>query len=209
MTAGASTLADDQPDRRARRRAAKRQVIIAEAWALAERDGLAAISLRDLAARVDLRQPSLYSYFESKLALYDAMFADANRMLVETIRRLPELDDPKAALVQFVRATVGFSSDNIVRHQLMFDRTIPGFQPSEHAYRPAVEFFELGAQRLAAVGVWKPADLDVFTSLVAGLARQQVAKDPGGTRWMVLIPRVVDMFLSDIDRRRDVDGSSS
>jgi hypothetical protein len=72
-----------------------------------------------------------------------------------------------------------------------------------------VEFYDLGAQRLAAVGVSKPADLAVCTSLVAGLARQQVAKDPGGTRWMVLIPRVVDMFLSDIDRRRDVEGSSS
>src|SRR5689334_18289176 len=153
MTAGASTLADDQPDRRARRRAAKRQVIIAEAWALAERDGLTAISLRDLAERVDLRQPSLYSYFESKLALYDAMFADANRMLVETIRRLPELDDPKAALVQFVRATVGFSSDHIVRHQLMFAGTTPAFHPPDQANGPAVSSSTWAARRLAAFGV--------------------------------------------------------
>ena len=35
--------------------------------------------LRDLAAMVGLRQPSLYAYFDSKHALYDAMFAEGNR----------------------------------------------------------------------------------------------------------------------------------
>ena len=57
------------------------------------RDGLAAISLRDLAAQVDLRQPSLYAYFDSKLALYDEMFADGYHQLLEVIRRHPEWAD--------------------------------------------------------------------------------------------------------------------
>ncbi|MCU1404157.1 MAG: TetR/AcrR family transcriptional regulator, partial [Glaciihabitans sp.] len=83
MTAVAQTGAD-QPgtDRRAVRRAAKIAVIVHEAWALSRTEGLAGIPLRDLADRVGLRQPSLYAYFDSKLALYDAMFADANRQLL-------------------------------------------------------------------------------------------------------------------------------
>ena len=68
-------------DRRRERHLARRSAIVAEAWALARRDGLAAISLRDLADQVGLRQPSLYAYFDSKLALYDAMFADGNRQI--------------------------------------------------------------------------------------------------------------------------------
>lgn len=192
----------DRPDPRSRRRAAKQREIIEQAWLLAERDGLGAISLRDLADRVDLRQPSLYAYFDSKLALYDAMFADANETLLNTIRGLPQLDDPRAALIQFTRACVEFSSRNIVRHQLMFERTIPGFEPTAAAFEPALEFYRVGAEYLAALGTVDQEDRDVFTALVAGLAHQQVANDPGGDRWIRLIPRTVDMFLADLDRRR-------
>jgi AcrR family transcriptional regulator len=53
-------------DPRARRREATMQRILEAAWELAAEQGLAGISLRDLAAKVDLRQPSLYSYFEAR-----------------------------------------------------------------------------------------------------------------------------------------------
>src|SRR6184192_3259454 len=96
----------DGGDRRQRRREAKRSTIVAEAWELARRDGLAAISLRDLAARVDLRQPSLYVYFDSKLALYDAMYADGYDQLLETAAQSPPPDDPREALVHFVELCV-------------------------------------------------------------------------------------------------------
>lgn len=204
---GNGTMARFDP--RARRREIKRRGIVAEAWLLAERDGLGAISLRDLADRVDLRQPSLYAYFDSKLALYDAMFADANEMLLSVIRGLPALHDPRAALVQFARACVEFSSRHIVRHQLMFDRTIPGFEPSATAFEPAIEFHRLASEFLAATGPVDEADGDVFSGLISGLAHQQVANDPGGDRWVRLIPRTVDMFLADLDRRRRSGGSST
>src|ERR1700678_2877305 len=99
-----------QADPRERRRQAKVSAILAEAWALAHRDGLAAISLRDLADRVDLRQPSLYAYFDSKLDLYDAMFADGNRQLLEFVARHTTVEgDPAGALTEFVRVLVQFS----------------------------------------------------------------------------------------------------
>src|SRR5271156_4285445 len=97
-----ATTGTDQTDRRVRRREAKRATILAEAWALAHRDGLAAISLRDLADRVDLRQPSLYAYFDSKLGLYDLMFADGNGQLLDLVRSLPSNSGPGEALVEFV-----------------------------------------------------------------------------------------------------------
>src|SRR5579875_3202316 len=103
------------PDRRQVRREAKRAVIIEEAWRLAHSDGLAAISLRDLADAVGLRQPSLYVYFASKLDLYDAMFANGYRQLLEFIgmKRYPK--DPRQALGKFVADTVQFSTNDVVR----------------------------------------------------------------------------------------------
>ena len=171
-------------DRRAQRREAKRAQILDAAWTLAHRDGLAGISLRDLADLVELRQPSLYAYFESKHDLYDAMFAEGNRQLLDLVADLELSPDPRAAATEMVHLLVQFSTDDIVRYQLLFQRPIPGFEPSAASYALAVEFFEFGRQRLAAAGVTDPEDFDVFTALVAGLADQQVANDPGGDRWV-------------------------
>jgi AcrR family transcriptional regulator len=197
------TETSTESDPRRRRHEAKRATILAEAWTLAHRDGLAAISLRDLAERVDLRQPSLYAYFDSKLGLYDLMFADGNRQLLDLVKCLSGTGGPRAALVEFVEALVRFSTEDVVRHQLLFQRTIPGFEPSATSYALALEFYDVARQKLAAAGASDPADVDVFSALASGLAHQQVANDPGGDRWVRLCGRAVDMFLADIDRGRN------
>lgn len=118
----------EQPstDRRALRREAKIAEIADQAWALSRAQGLAGISLRDLADRVGLRQPSLYAYFDSKLALYDAMFADGNRQLLAFTSDLARTGDPDRDLAELVVRIVQFSSEDVERHQLLFQRTIPG-----------------------------------------------------------------------------------
>ena len=199
MTATASLPAGD---RRQERRAAKRAAILREAWRLAHQDGLAAISLRELADAVGLRQPSLYVYFDSKLALYDAMFADGYRQLLEFIGSRRYGADPRRALSRLVADCVQFSSNDVVRHQLLFQRTIPGFEPSQESMSLAGEFYTLGQGLAEAAGVRTPAELDVFTALVSGLAHQQVANDPGGRRWVRRADQVVEMFLADVNRRR-------
>src|SRR4249919_2388523 len=105
---------------RQRRRDARVAQILDEAWVLARRDGLAAVSLRELAAAVGLRQPSLYVYFDSKHALYDAMFADGNRQLFERVAALDPGHDPRTALKAFMRELTEFALENEARHQLLF-----------------------------------------------------------------------------------------
>jgi AcrR family transcriptional regulator len=187
-------------DRRGARPQAKRARIIHNAWKLARRDGLAAISLRDLADSVGIRQPSLYAYFDSKLGLYDAMFQDGQEQLLERSRQRVPLDDPREEIVAIVEDLVRFSSEDIVRHQLLFQRTIPGFEASEAAMAPSHQFVELVAERLQAAGITGPSEVDVFSALASGLAHQQVANDPGGDRWVVLSRRVVEALFADIDR---------
>jgi AcrR family transcriptional regulator len=186
-------------DRRRLRHEAKRDKIVAEAWDLARRDGLAAISLRDLAARVDLRQPSLYAYFDSKLALYDAMYADAFRQLLEAASDHPPPDDPRDALIEFVELCISFATEDVVRHQLMFQRTIPGFKPSHESHELTLRFRDIGGERLRAVGVQDMPTADIFTGIVAGFTNQQVFNDPKGDRWFGQARRAVDMFLADLE----------
>jgi AcrR family transcriptional regulator len=127
-------------DPRQVRRDAKRAHILAEAWSLARSEGLVVLSLRDLADRVGLRQPSLYVYFASKNDLYDELFADGYRQLLDFVAARPASGDPRRALARFAAGLVQFSSDDIVRHQLLFQRTIPGFEPSPDSYALAREF---------------------------------------------------------------------
>lgn len=192
----------EQPstDRRALRREAKIAEIVDQAWALSRAQGLAGISLRDLADRVGLRQPSLYAYFDSKLALYDAMFADGNRQLLAFTSDLARTGDPDRDLAELVVRIVQFSSEDVERHQLLFQRTIPGFEPSPASYAVAVEFLKRGTAQLLAAGVTRVEDLDLFTALCSGLAHQQVANDPGGDRWVTHAGRVVAMFLTEVRR---------
>jgi AcrR family transcriptional regulator len=180
---------------------AKRSRIIDNAWSLARRDGLVGISLRDLADSVDLRQPSLYAYFESKLDLYDAMFEDGQRQLLDRCQAREPLANPREELVAVVEDLVRFSSEDVVRHQLLFQRTIAGFEPSVSAMEPAVQFVDLMIERLRAAGVDGRGDVDVFSAIVSGLAHQQVANDPGGERWVLLARRVVEALVADVDRR--------
>src|SRR5919201_3095200 len=64
-------------DRQAERREATRREILDAAWEIARQDGLSALTLRAVAERIGMRAPSLYSHFDSKNAIYDAMFAQA------------------------------------------------------------------------------------------------------------------------------------
>lgn len=184
------------PDRRKARHEAKRAEILIQAWLLAHRDGLAAISLRDLAKSVGLRQPSLYVYFDSKLALYDELFADGYRHMLEDFDTHDYTGDPRGALVRFLADQITFASDDIVRHQMLFQRTIPGYEPSPESWALALEFYERGSAVIKAAGIEAQADLDIFTAIVSGMSHQQVANDPGGTRWVEHAERAVDMFLA-------------
>src|SRR5205807_2173954 len=81
-------------DRRAERRESTRAEILEAAWELARTQGLAGLSLRDVARKIGMRPPSLYWYFDSKQAIYDEMFAQANRQL---LARFAEVDWPEDA----------------------------------------------------------------------------------------------------------------
>jgi AcrR family transcriptional regulator len=187
-------------DRRAERFEATRREILGVAWELVRANGLGALSMRELGARVGLRAQSLYVYFPSKHAIYDAMFADANRELLERRQELGPAADPTAALRALARQFVEFCIEDPVRYQLLFQRTIPGFEPSEESYAVAREVLDWGRRVLAGVGATDPADVDLYTALIAGLVAQQNSNEPGGDRWTRQLDRVIDMYLAEVAR---------
>ena len=57
---------------------------------------------------------------------------------------------------------------------------------------------ELTRALLARYGVTRQEDLDLYVALIAGLVDAQLANDPGGSRWLRLLDRAVDMFDRDL-----------
>src|SRR5215203_2106717 len=101
-------------DRRAERAEATRREILDAAWDLVREQGLAALTMRELGARVVLRAQSLYVYFASKHAIYDAMFGEANRDLVACWRAAAATgqQDPVAVLRRRTAAFLQFCAED-------------------------------------------------------------------------------------------------
>jgi AcrR family transcriptional regulator len=186
----------------AERREARTAEIVDAAWKLAAVDGIGGFSLHGLAREVGIRQPSLYEYFDSKLALYDAMFADGNRRLLARVDALELPDDPRKAVKAFVGAFVDFALEDPARQQLLFNRAIPGFEPSAEAYAPAVEVLARIGALLRAAGMRAPTDVDCFVAMVGGLIAAQTSNEPGGNRWVRHLDRLIDLYLDDSMTRR-------
>jgi AcrR family transcriptional regulator len=184
---------------RARRRRETTDEIVEAAWTLARRDGLASVSMRDLGTQVGLRAQSLYAYFDSKSALYDAMFRQGHEVLRERSADWPTdlsgVADPRSEAKRVTREFVAFCTEDAVRYQLLFQRVIPDWEPTPESYELAVAQLDDLRRTLASLGVDGDEAVDLFTALVTGLTDQQISNDPGGDRWSRLTDRAVDMFF--------------
>lgn len=183
-------------DTRAVRRDATRERILDAAWGLARDQGLAAVSLRDVARRVGMRAPSLYTYFGSKNAIYDAMYADGARQLARTLADRAAGADAAETFRNRVRSFIAFCLADPLRYQLIFERPVPGFEPTPESFAITVRALAGTRADLEAAGVHGEPALDLFRALITGLISLQIANDPGGDRWARLQDHALEMFFA-------------
>ena len=181
--------------REARREAARAKLLSA-AWEMVREDGLGALTLRQLAKRAGITTPTVYAYFDSKNAIYDAMFGEAAEAFAESRTNQPDDGSPLENLTADVRQFVEFCTSDVARYQLLFQRPIPGFEPSRESYAHAVRALDLTREYLARNGVTDAAHVDLWTAVTTGLVDQQISNEPGGDRWTRLIEDVVRMLLA-------------
>ena len=181
--------------REARRRSAH-DTIIDVAWSLVSEEGLAGLTLRDLARRAGITAPTVYAYFNSKNAIYDAMFGRAATEFALTMAEPYECDDPRDQLVAIANRFSQFCTSSPTRYQLLFQRTLPDFEPSPESFAPAILALEGVRELLVVYGISEARHADIWTALIVGLVDQQISNDPGGDRWTRLIEESVDMFIT-------------
>jgi len=187
---------------RARRRQATIDEVLAAARQLAHEGGLASISMRELGKRVGLHASSLYQYFPAKDAIYDALFARGHLELQEWMAGFDRSGKPLDVFKRGSRRFVEFCLADEVRYQLLFQRTVPGFVPSEESMALAWQSFGDMAAALANLGVTERADVELWTAIQMGITAQQWANDPGGHRFADQLEPAIDMFLAHVRRTR-------
>ncbi len=151
-------------------------------------EGVAAMSMHGVARRVGIKAPSLYTYFESKHALYDELFRIGMR---EYRARLDQVEQDAGpgldALDAFVHESLRFADEHPELFQLLFERPVPGFEPSTEAMEEAAGLLsdtDSRVRRMMASGVIRTElDVeqarDVIVVLVQGLMSLKRANEPG------------------------------
>ena len=185
-----------------RRADATRDAIVDAAWALSRRKGLSGWTLRELAKELGLAAPTLYGYVDGKTAIYDAMFRSGYEVFARDVAdwtRDVAGRPPRQALAIAAGRFVAFCTADPTRYQLMFQRVIPDFEPSDEAYAASLASYATFREELARRGVTDDTDLDLWTALLTGLTDQQISNDPGGDRWSRLVDRAVAMYCDHLD----------
>lgn len=208
-------------ERRRRRHAETVEEVLDVAAAIMAEEGVAGLSLGEVARRMQIRTPSLYTYVDSKNALYDALFLRGWTLLNEAMAEHPAAGgDPRAALLDGVCAFVRWAVEHAAYGQLMFWRPVPGYRPSEQAYAAAQRASD---QLRANVTVLRQAgllrgDVDIdeagaaLTVLVSGVISQQLANCPGepfdGGTFTARLPELVAMYLAHYGARPTTQGGN-
>lgn len=128
--------------------------ILDTARAIMREEGVAALSIQELARRMNMRAPSLYNYFASKNEIYDALFQLGQCMFESQISEYLTDDDWQSQLSGLMKSYLDFALENPELYQLCFERPVPGFVPSQKSLEISFGILE---RLYAQVKTWLPS----------------------------------------------------
>src|SRR5207237_7415169 len=175
------------PDRLARRRQETIEEILDIAEAVMTEEGVNGLSLSEVARRLGVQPPSIYKYFPSLMAVYDALFSRGQVEHLDVMRQAMAGSEPGLdALTAGLEASGRWALANRATAQLLFWRPVPSFEPSAEAFAPSVEMVALQraamADAVAAGQLGPEADseeaVSLVSTLIVGVRSQAIAHEP-------------------------------
>ena len=174
-------------DRPARRRQETIHEILDIARHVMTEEGVNGLSLAEVARRLGVQPPSLYKYFSSLMAIYDALFLEGQRQNLDAMRGgMQGAESGLDALIAGLEASGRWCLANRAVAELLFWRPVPSFHPSPEAFAVSMEMVELQRRALAdAVGKGQlgPAANEegaiyLVSTLIVGVLSQTFANEP-------------------------------
>ena len=196
-----------RPDRRARRRQETIEEILDIAVEVMTEEGVNGLSLAEVARRLGVQPPSLYKYFPSLMAVYDALFLRGQLEHLDVLRDgMARAEPGLAALRAGLEASGRWALTHRAVAELLFWRPVPSFEPSAEAFAPSKEMVDLQRGALSdavAAGQLGPgADSEeavfLVSTLIVGVLSQAFANEPGlqwgEGRFTPLFPRLMELL---------------
>lgn len=198
-----------RPDRRARRHQETIEEILDIATQVMTEQGVNGLSLAEVARRLGVQPPSLYKYFPSLMAVYDALFLRGQLEHLEVMRRaMAEAAPGIEALTAGLEASGRWLLANRAVAELLFWRPVPSFEPSSQSMEPSVEMVDLQRGALAAavqagqLGPGAEADSAVYlvSIFIVGVLSQAFANEPelgwGEGRFTAMFPKLMQLLVA-------------
>ena len=168
--------------------------------------GVNGLTLAEVARRLGVQTPSLYKYFPSIGAVYDALFMRAASQNLDALRAGMALGQPGLdSLATGLEASGRWVLANQALAQLLFWRPVPDFEPSPAAFAPSKDIAGIQQQAIAdavAAGQLGPDALEeaghMVAILIKGVLTQAMANEPhlewGTGRYTPLFPRLMNLL---------------
>lgn len=193
MTAGSSKQTrpkaprSPNTDRRARRRQETIGEILDIASEVMTEEGVNGLSLAEVARRLGVQPPSLYKYFPSLMAVYDALYL---RGALEHLAVLKEgmgrAQPGLESLICGLEASGQWALEHRALAELLFWRPVPSFRPSKDAFAVSEEMVEIQREALVAAadagelgpGAKSEEAIYLVSALIVGVLSQAIANEP-------------------------------
>lgn len=194
------------------RRQQQRDAIIQDILSIArntmKQDGVGALSFNAIARELGIKPPSLYTYFDSKHAIYDMIFRQGFEAFGRAIKENVSLDEPlEVILKQLMVNYMQFAYENPDLFQLMFERPIPHFEPTGESLAVSFEllqesyafFAELINLKKIKSDITAEEATDMFIVMEHGLTALHMANHPhlpvGEGRFSKIIDLTINMVV--------------
>jgi len=191
--------------RRQRSREHMLQTILDTARGIMRENGVAALSMQELARRLDMRAPSLYNYYTGLMDIYNALFRLGFTLWqeqVSTYIRGAQTWQEEVRLA--LEAYMSFAIQNPDLYQLCFERPVPGFVPSEESMLLSLSILKDAYARVEGLhnqlGTSLPPEQvsDLIIAIMHGLTAMHMANQPdlplGQGRFGALIPAALALL---------------
>lgn len=191
--------------RRKRNRERTIQTILKTAREIMRENGVAALSMHELARRLEIQPPSLYNYFSGLMDIYDALFQQGFTMWGEYVEEyIQDAQTWKEKIQLSMEAYMTFALKYPELYQLCFERPVPGFVPSEESLRVSFGHLEDMYAQVASLKEFLQTDLppkqlaDLVIAISHGMTALHMANEPhlplGQGRFGALIPAAVSVL---------------
>jgi AcrR family transcriptional regulator len=190
-------------ERRQRNREEMQDGILAVAREIMREQGVAALNLNEIARRVGITPPALYTYFPSKMALYDVLYRTGIRLFREAEEELRGSTAPDWGRIHaWFAQRLALAQAHPDLYHLVFDVPIPGFVPTPESREELRRLYDAtvcGIAEVIEAGVMRPnlspeQATDLLLAMRLGVVAAHVGKHrqlPPPGRIARLVPEIV------------------